>query len=243
MPLQNDAGGRTVNPDIDHIRRLISDRLTTEDNGEVGLDLSNLGLAGLPAEFGRLPELGARHLPEPVGQPAASLPETLGELTGLRRLWLDNNGCGELPPEVTLLAGLVELSLTGNGLTTLPGGVRAAGAAGQPVARRERVHGASGRGRAPGQPDAAVPAEEPAARPAGLAGLAEPAHPGRGRQPAHGAAGLDRRHPDPGLVVRGRQRPDRAAAEHRGPDPAAGAEPDRQPAAQAADVDRATWRR
>ena len=109
-----------MNPDIDHIRRLISDRLTTEDNGEVGLDLSNLGLAGLPAEFGRLPELAPVTFLNLSGNRLATLPETLGEVTGLRRLWLDSNACQELPPEVTLLGGLVELSLTGNGLTTLP---------------------------------------------------------------------------------------------------------------------------
>ncbi|MFD0631263.1 hypothetical protein ACFQ9X_06075 [Catenulispora yoronensis] len=73
-----------MNPDIDHIRRLVSDRLTTEDNGEVGLDLSNLGLVALPPEFGTLPELEPVTFLNLSGNRLRTLPETLPRMARLR---------------------------------------------------------------------------------------------------------------------------------------------------------------
>ena len=84
---------------------------------ETGLDLSNLGLAALPPEISRLPDL--THLNLDNNQ-LTTLPPEIGQLTALDTLVIWNNPLTTLPPEIGQLTGLGALSLVGNQLTTLP---------------------------------------------------------------------------------------------------------------------------
>ena len=80
------------------------------------LDLSEMGLADLPAELGTLP-LRRLYLSDNAFE---RLPAAVSSLTGLDYLNLDRNRLSSLPPEVGGWTGLRWLRLSGNRLADLP---------------------------------------------------------------------------------------------------------------------------
>jgi internalin A len=81
------------------------------------LDLTNLGLATLPPEIGRLTWLSVLELDD---NRLTSLPDEFKNLTSLACLYLKGNQFKTVPSQLGSLEGLVELDLDSNQITTLP---------------------------------------------------------------------------------------------------------------------------
>jgi internalin A len=86
-------------------------------NRETSLDLSSLGLTELPESLAQLSQLKKLYL---YNNQFTSLPESLARLSQLQALNLDDNKLTALPESVAQLSQLQALSLTRNKLTTLP---------------------------------------------------------------------------------------------------------------------------
>jgi internalin A len=88
--------------------------------GMIVLHLSRLGLRSLPEGLGQLTGLLGLDLSD---NQLASLPERIGQLTGLELLDLSGNQLTSLPEWLGQLTGLQELYLSGNQLASLPEGL------------------------------------------------------------------------------------------------------------------------
>jgi internalin A len=81
------------------------------------LDLSKLGLTGLPESIAQLSQLQTLFLQH---NQLTTLPESFTQLSQLRSLFLHNNRLMALPESIIRLAQLQSLALSDNKLTTLP---------------------------------------------------------------------------------------------------------------------------
>jgi Leucine-rich repeat (LRR) protein len=81
------------------------------------LDLSNSGLVVLPASVGKLTALQAVNLND---NDFTSLPDTLANLTALESLQLDHNNLSTFPDVISRLTTLTRLDMANNQLTSLP---------------------------------------------------------------------------------------------------------------------------
>jgi hypothetical protein len=88
-----------------------------EESGQKRLDLSSMGLTGLPPEITRLQQLETLDL---SGNALARLPDCLERLGGLRRLFVLKNGISEWPAVVARLPSLEMVSFKSNRLARLP---------------------------------------------------------------------------------------------------------------------------
>ena len=71
--------------------------MEAKENGDERLELSELGLTQLPAEIGQLSELRKLYLED---NQLTTLPVELGQLENLRRLYLDGNPLTDIPVEI-----------------------------------------------------------------------------------------------------------------------------------------------
>ncbi|TAD78959.1 MAG: GTPase [Oscillatoriales cyanobacterium] len=85
--------------------------------GVTSLDLSELGLTELPAEFFSLTNLQTLYLD---GNQLTSIPESITQLQNLHSLYLNSNQLTSIPESITQLQNLQTLSLGNNQLTSIP---------------------------------------------------------------------------------------------------------------------------
>ena len=81
-------------------------RVVIKDNHVVGLGLYNKGLTSLPETIGQLTSLKELWL---TSNQLKSLPETIGQLTSLKELYLHENKLTSLPETIGQLTALEEL--------------------------------------------------------------------------------------------------------------------------------------
>ncbi|MFX1259645.1 MAG: TIR domain-containing protein [Promethearchaeota archaeon] len=103
----------TVNKIVDDIKMSFS----TENQRVTGIGIYECRLSTLPESIGNLSLLKELYL---FGNELLTLPESITKLTSLQLLHLDNNELSTLPESISNLASLKELSLSANQLTTLP---------------------------------------------------------------------------------------------------------------------------
>src|ERR1700730_15739179 len=88
--------------------------------GAYQLDFSRHGLASLPDTIGQLTKLERLYLAQ---NQLTSLPESIGQLTQLQELYVDGNQLTSLPESIGQLTQLRRLSLSKNRLINLPQGI------------------------------------------------------------------------------------------------------------------------
>ena len=97
--------------------------VTCAGSDVVELDLHNKGVNGpIPTAIGGLTRLERLDLGKYPGPEAGveSVPLTIGQLTNLTELRMENADLQALPPEIGELSNLTYLDVSGNGLTSLP---------------------------------------------------------------------------------------------------------------------------
>ncbi|MBD3350322.1 MAG: TIR domain-containing protein, partial [Candidatus Lokiarchaeota archaeon] len=92
----------------------------TSDSHVTQLGLYRKGLSSLPDSIGNLTSLKELYL---IGNTLNSLPESIGSLTSLEQLSLGSNELSSLPETIGSLTSLKELRLNGNKLSSLPDGI------------------------------------------------------------------------------------------------------------------------